>query len=251
MTSVSAIRGVSLPITVDEAVNALVRARRVNGALYVSLPMLFPDGSPVTVRIDESGGAIRASDAGFAYRQVENVGAVRAFRRTAKRFAEHCGVEVGERAIFVNADIATIERAICDVAEASWRTVTTIFDKVSDDEEEVTLSVELQARLQRIFGEERVHVGESVYGSSTTAWEMSAVVSLDGIRSVFQAVGAHPNSINRASTAFRDIGSLPDSPRLIAFVRDRASMGTRLSLLAPAKVIEEAQPDDLLARLAA
>ena len=36
---------------VSEAVADLVRTKRVNGGYFVNLPMLYPDGSFVTVRI--------------------------------------------------------------------------------------------------------------------------------------------------------------------------------------------------------
>jgi hypothetical protein len=236
---------------VEEIVRDLVRVKRSAGALFVNLPTLYPDGSHVTVRIDQSADGIRVSDAGFAYHEVEDiVGNARGFRRTANRIAAASGVEVGARAIYVDADIGTLERAIADVSEVSWRIVHTFFERAFE-EDEAQLSDELRLRLDAVFGESRVEKSAVLIGASTTEWPVSALVTVEGVRAAFQAVSDNANSINRASTAFRDLAVVEGAPKLIAFVRTKAALGPRLSLLAPGKVIEEAQSDDVFLRAAA
>lgn len=235
---------------VEAAVRDLVRARRANGALYVNLPMLYPDGSFVTVRIDHSASGVRVSDAGFAYREADDVGAARSFRRTANRLVEETDVQVGDRLLFMDASIGTLERAICDVAEVSWR-VANVISARALEEEDVALSEELSVRLRAIFGDANVVAGADIVGSSTTVWPVTALVTVDGSPIVFQAVSDHANSINRASTAFRDLSTLDKAPRLVAFVRSKAALGSKLALLAPGKIVEEGQGNDNLARAAA
>jgi len=68
---------------------------------------------------------------------------------------------------------------------------------------------------------------------------------------VFQAVSPYANSIYKASTAFRDLGALDHPPKLIAVVRDKLALGNKLALLAPGRVIEQQQGDDLFQKVAA
>jgi hypothetical protein len=249
----SMISGGSISTEVGQAAEKvardLVRFKHTNGALYVNLPVLYPDGSHVTVRIDQSASGVRVSDAGFAYREVEDIGSARGFRRVANKIAEAAGVSVGERAIYTDGDLETLERCIYDVAAASWRVVDAFWERAFE-EDELELTDELNARLRTIFGD-KVEEGANVLGASTTMWTVSALVTVDGLPAVFQAVSEHANSINRASTAFRDLSTLEHAPKLVAFVRSKAALGPRLGLLAPGRVVEEAQPNEYFLRAAA
>ena len=91
--------------TVESTVRELVRVQRYDGAYFVNLPILYPDGSYVTIRIDQNGSNVRVSDAGFAYRQVDDIGASRSFKRIANKIANEANVTVSERYIFVDATL--------------------------------------------------------------------------------------------------------------------------------------------------
>jgi hypothetical protein len=235
---------------VEAASKELVRAHQVGETFYINLPMIYPDGSFVTVKVDRVEGGVLVSDAGFAYREAEDVGANRSFRRTAKRYAEDMDVSVGDRLIYVRVPIDQIERAICDVGSVSWQTATTINNR-SLDEDDVQLSEELTSRLKTVFGADKVREDEKPIGYSTTEWPVSAVVTVDGHKTIFQAVGDHPNSIYRASTAFRDIAAAKKTVTLVSFVRSKAALGPKLSLLAPSRVVEESQSDEQIRKAAA
>lgn len=235
---------------VESVARDLVRVREIDGSFFVNLPIIYPDGSFVTVKVDKTAGGIRVSDAGFAYREADDLNAGRSFTRTANRVAEETGVTVANKAIFVDADIGSLERAICDVAETSWRVASAISARVFE-EEDVELSEELTSRLKKVFGKQNVHEGERIVGQSTTEWLVSAVVSIDAHKAVFQAVSDHPNSIYRTSTAFRDLSQTESGLRLVAFVRSKAGIGPKLSLLVPGKIIEESQADEFFRRAAA
>jgi hypothetical protein len=236
--------------TVEKAVAGLVRAERIRETFFVNLPMVYPDGSFVTVRIDPVTAGARVSDAGFAFREVEDIGANRSFKRTANRIADKFCVEVSEKAIFTTARYEELERAICDVAAVSWRVVSEIYEKQAD-EVEAELADELSIRLKSVFGADKVFEGDKLLGASTTEWPVSATVIVGGHRAAFQAVIDHPNSIYRTSTAFKDIASLGKDIRLIAFVKSKAAIGPKLQLLSPGRVVEEGQSNDLLEKAAA
>src|SRR5579883_3148471 len=106
---------------IQEAVADLVRLERINGSCFVNLPLLYPDGSSVTVKIDQMENGLRVSDAGFAYREIEDVDAARSFKRIANKVAEDAYVSVGDRVIFIDVQASHLDRAIRDVAEVSWR----------------------------------------------------------------------------------------------------------------------------------
>lgn len=236
--------------SVEKTVGNLVRAQQIRETFFINLPMVYPDGSFVTVRIDPVRSGAIVSDAGFAYREVEDIGASRSFTRTANRIAESFRVEVANKAICTTVGFDELERAICDVAGASWHVVSSIYEK-QPDEIEAELADALTARLISVFGADRVFEGDKLVGSSTTEWPISATVIVGGHRAAFQAVSDHPNSIYRTSTAFKDIASLGKEIRLIAFVKSKEAIGSKLQLLAPGKVIEIGQSDDIIQKVAA
>lgn len=118
----------------DKAIAAvaseLVTAHSYAGAYYVNLPMLYPDGSCVTVKVHESSkGVARVSDNGFAYREIEAVGAESSFPKTASHVAGLRNVLADRRLIFAEAPISQLHRTICDVAAASWEIVDRIYQQ--------------------------------------------------------------------------------------------------------------------------
>lgn len=238
---------------VEQTARDLVRLERIGGSSFLNLPILYPDGSSVTVKIDRIATGLRVSDAGFAYREIEDIGADRSFGRTAKKIAEERDVRVGKKTLYVDATADTLFAAICDVATASWQVADKVYSRVADQDEQ-ELEDELTARLEAIFGPQRlVSDKKSLKGESSTEWPVSAVVSLDDHMAVYQAVGDHANSIYRAATAFRDLSALRRPPRLIAVVRDQDALGSRLALLsqASASVINRDDPDERFRKAAA
>lgn len=233
---------------VERAVEAvardLVRIQRVNGSSFLNLPMLYPDGSCVTVRVDPVSGGLRVSDNGFAYREAEDSAAVRSFSRGKRRIEEEFGVQFGGKVIFADTDSDGLFEAVCIVAAASWQSAARVFSRIPDEADD-TLDDELNARLKLLFGAPRVEEHKELKGVSSVPWEVSAVVSFDDHRTVFQAVGDHPSSINRASTAFRDLSLLPRAPKLVAVVAAIDALGPRVGLLSQsgAAVIERGHAD--------
>ena len=242
----------AVPASVRNAVGALVSTRSFGDTVYVSLPLFFPSGTPVTVRVDRAEIGFRVSDNGFAYRELEDVGADRSFWGTADALIFEEGLERGKRTIFVEVFAENLERAICDVGAIAWKIVDRVYSNlvepdVSDLEERI------QSRLERLFGSQSVEIEPSIAGVSSTRWPMTAAVKRRGRVTVFQAVGNHANSIYRTSAAFRDLALLERSPSLIAVVRNKAELGAKQSFLTQAggKIIQDDQPDETILRLAA
>jgi hypothetical protein len=62
------------------AVSELVPAKRADDSVFVNLPLFFPSGAAATVKIEPVSGGYRVSDNGFAYRELESIGAERGRR---------------------------------------------------------------------------------------------------------------------------------------------------------------------------
>lgn len=235
---------------VETATKELVSVRHWKDASFISLPLVYPGGTSVSVKISPCAGGFRVSDNGGAYREIEDVGAERSFARTAATIAINEDIERTGEVFFVEVPEEHLYRAICDVAAASWRVVDRVYSRLSDDDERV--AEHLRERLVHIFGDEALVKDRKILGASTTEWEVSAVVKAPGKTAIFQAVSDHPNSIYRASTGFHDLAGLISPPILIAVVRDKSTLGPRLSLLSQvANVIQEDQPDEVFKRAAA
>lgn len=232
----------SLKATVDAVVKDLVRASHNRDSSYVSLPLIYPGGSSVTLKIDRTAHGLRVSDNGFGFRELEAVGADSSFARAASRFVADDDLALNKRAIFVDVpDEDQLLRAICDVGSASWRTVDAIYARLPDETE---IEDYLRERLQKIFGERDVTPDAKVVGASTTEWAFSASVRHDGHVTIFHAVSEHANSVYRTSTAFHDIAALDNPPSLVAVVKSLKAMGSKLGILSQAgRVMEEDQPD--------
>lgn len=228
----------------------LVSVKDWNDASYINLPMSYPSGAFVTVRLSFARTGIRVSDAGFAYREIESFGAGRSFARTAQNIAESYDVEVAKRSIYVDVEPHMVERAIFDVSSASYLVAEKIISNI-DHDKEALIADALHQKLNRIF-EKRVHHNEKIVGASSTEWDFTSIAKMDGKTAIFQAVTNYPVSVYKASTAFHDVAALDNPPVLISVVSNKAAMGKNYSILAQAsRVIEISQEDRVFERAAA
>jgi len=240
----------TLSAAVDAAVRDLVSARHWDEASLINLPLIFPSGSFVTVKLTPSAGGARVSDGGFAFREIESIGAQRSFPRIASDIATREGLLTNRREIYVEVPVDQIQRAICEVAVSSWQVADKIYSRAADAEE-ADIEEYLRDRLVAVFGQ-RMRPEPKMIGASTSEWEFSAVLDLDGRPAVFQAVANHPNAVFRTSTAFHDLAALDSAPACVSVVRSKAALGARFGILAQAgRVIEEGDPSDVFARAAA
>jgi len=215
------------------------------------MPLIYPGGDYVTVKVALSVNGFRVSDFGLAYRELESLGAQKSFTRAAARVTEAADVWADRRVIYTILPAEHLSRAICDVAIASWQVVDRVVSRMAD-EDAADIEEYLRARLTTVFGDRVRHEQNTVVGASTTEWEVSAVVQLPERLAVFHAVSNHSNSVFRTSTAFHDLRSLERPPSLVAVVREKAALGRKLVLLSQAgNVIETEQPDEVYVRAAA
>jgi hypothetical protein len=235
---------------IETTVRELVSARRVAHEAFISLPLLYPSGTSVTVKVTPTPDGYRVSDGGFAYREIEAIGATRSFAGTVTQIAEANDLRRNSRTVFTEADAGSLFRAVCDVGAASWQITDRVYSRLSEDTEE-EVEEYVRARLTQIFGAPSVQSAK-LTGASTSEWDVTAIVKQGGKSTVFQAVLPYANSIYRTNSAFDDLAALDDPPGLVAVVRNKAALGSRLALLSrTGRVIEDQQPDAVYLRAAA
>lgn len=228
----------------------LVSVKSWGDASFLSLPLAYPSGSFVTVRLSSVSGGVRVSDSGFAYRELESFGVGRSFARTARTISERFDLTVGRRSIYVDVPDEHVERAILEVGAASRDVADQIISRALKDAE-ADISEALHDKLARIFPN-GVDFDSKVIGASSTEWEVSASTFVDGNKTIFQAVSNYAVSVYKANTAFHDIAALETPPNLVSVVSSKRDMGSNLSLLAQAgKVVEIGLNDELMRGLAA
>lgn len=228
---------------VESAVRDLVSVKNWGDGSYITLPLIYPSGTFVVVRVTILGNEFRVDDGGFAYREIEAVGAERSFPRTAEKIIETDELCKNGRVIYIDVPAEGLVRAICDVAAASKRVADKVFSNLSDGDE-TEIEDYLRKRLESIFGVGHVEDGNKIVGSSSNEWEVSAIVHNEDHTVVFQAVANHAYSIYRASTAFHDLLELPVPPRLVSVVKDLRILGPKLGILSQAsRVIQSDQTD--------
>ena len=241
----------AVSVIADAVASDLLTVRHLGDSSFINLPIAYTSGTFVTVKIDRVRDGVRVSDGGFAYRELESIGAERSFSKTASGATESEGLNVNKRSIFVDVPRDGIIRAISEVATATWLIVDKVYTRLTEDDVEEAGDA-LCKRLVSVFGDRHVSASPKIVGSSSSEWEMSAVVTTGDHKAVFHAVGDHANSVYRTNTAFHDLGTLDDPPALVAVVNDRKALGPKLSLIAQAgHVIESEQSDDVYRRAAA
>ena|SRR5579864_1171372 len=250
---VLALKSVSVAEAAEAAASQLVSVRRSGGSSFINLPILYPDGSFVTLKLDQAAKGVRVSDNGFAYRELEAIGAGRSFAKTALSVAEALELQADRRSVFVDVPEEQLVRAICDVGIASWQIADRVYSRAAE-EDEAEIEDYLRDRLMKVFGSKlRAPDQNKIKGASTSEWEVSAIVEQDGKQTVFHAVSNHANSVFRTSAAFHDLLALKErAPNVVSVVRSKAALGSKFGILSQAgRVIEEEQPDDVYIRAAA
>ena len=228
----------------------LVSSHHWEDASLINLPLAYPSGAFVSVRLSPVRNGIRVSDAGFAYREVESFGLERSFSRTASSIAENFDVEIGKRSIFIDVPTEQVERAIFDVSAASRAVAERIISN-ADEVDVSNLAETLLIRLEHLFPK-TLEIEPKVIGKSSTEWKMTAVTHSGGHTTVFQAVTNYAASIYRTSTAFVDLAGREDAPSLVAVVPSKEEIGAKVAILAQVgRVIEIEDGDATYMRAAA
>ena len=243
---------------VEAASKELVSVDHRRDGSFIRLPMIYPSGAHVIVRVDEaSQNEYFVSDYGMGYSESDMIGATHLYRRHAAQIANHSGISFDGNAFFVvRVSKDQIAGAAATVGNCSLEAVSIAALRLSErkfkDE-----SALLHDRLVSIFTEKLVSKDVGILGASQTEWHVSNVVKVpvqsgEIHTTIFEPVTKHHASIAAAVTKFHDIARLDNPPGRVVVVRRKDDFGTYLSVLSQAAdVIARDVPDSTLRRLAA
>ncbi|MDW3206133.1 MAG: hypothetical protein R8L07_15045 [Alphaproteobacteria bacterium] len=226
-----------------------------SGACFIRLPVFYPNGSCVAVRIQKippltETDSYLVSDYALAYDEAEAMGVATSFVRQAGEVAQRLGLAFIKHAFSVtNVPRANLAWAALSVANASCEAVVLAAQKVDEARKENDSDL-LYAKLVRVFSAKNVSRDVDIVGASNTHWPFDAMVNSSYVRTVFEAVANHRNSIYAASTKFRDVKASEGAPERVAMVRDKASLGTMHNILSmDCRVIDWDADTELLQRV--
>ena len=236
---------------IERAVDRLVRASQVSDGFLVSLPMAYPTGTAVGIRIEPAQGGYYVSDFAMGYREAEDFGAERSFRYHLKKMIEGGPVEFTPgKQIRIRVNEGQLRGAIIKVANLSRDAAVKAYENAADwDDEE--LAADLFQRLSDVFGASYVIAKALKTGASSVQWKFAAEVKIQGRDILFDAVSPHHNSVFSAVSKFNDVQREDDNFDAVAVVESKKAMGKWLPLLSQAAiVIESGASKETLRKLA-
>ncbi len=252
MNSINDERNVSLEI--EAAMRRLTSGVRHSEGTYITLPVLYPSGAKVVVRVSEQRTENQTkffvTDFGLGFQEAELMGIDRGFSRVARIVAERSGVGFDEHAFFaVQVDLERLPGAISTIASCSLEAVTTALVRTSE-KASVGIARILVEKLEAVFGAERVKRDETLSGDSGHDWTVAATVQSAKGRVVFDVATKSPISITTVATKMDDISRLKSAPRRFVMVQSTEELGSYLGVLAHhASIIEPSANENYLIKL--
>jgi hypothetical protein len=239
---------------IEAAMRRLISGVHHVEGTYITLPVFYPSGSKVVVRVSEQRTENQTkffvTDFGLGFQEAELMGIDRGFSRVARIVAERSGVGFDEHAFFaVQVDLERLPGAISAIASCSLEAVTTALVRLSE-KASAGMSRILVEKLEATFGPERVKRDETLSGDSGHDWTVAATVQSGAGRVVFDVATKSPISIATVAIKMDDISRLKSAPRRFVMVRSTEELGSYLGVLAHhASVIEPTANENYLIKL--
>ncbi|AMU95077.1 hypothetical protein AOA14_10720 [Sphingopyxis terrae subsp. terrae NBRC 15098] len=237
---------------IRKAVSSLVRASSWGNAYLISVPLVYPSGTTVGVKVTPHQGAYIVSDFGLGWREAEGYEAQRSFGAHAGRIKDEVGVEYNASHEFqMRATERQLTSAIRRVAYASHRAAVKAFHSLPEACEQ-EIGAALFQRLRETFGNEKVAGELKLAGASNIEWPFAAQVVQGKRRVVFDVISPQWTSVVAAKSKFSDVRHLGPNTIPIAVVDSLDAMGKWLPLISQeAEVIEDDASADELRRVVA
>jgi hypothetical protein len=164
------------PEEIEAAARAIVSVRTTNLGIEVTTPVVYPDGTLVTVAITVQGGEYVVHDAGFGAMYLNSAG-IRLTRQLTHRFAElatRYGCDFIAGRMTRRCTVEQVAMAVVMVANASR----TIGDQALEirRQAESDFRTAVVERVRDIAGSERVRENEVVRGESGRSYRIPSIV---------------------------------------------------------------------------
>ena len=237
---------------VRKAVESLVRVSAWGNAYLISVPLVYPSGTTVGIKVTPSKGGYIVSDSGLGWREAEGYEAQRSFGAHAGRIKEQVGVEyTGQHEFRMFATERQLTSAIRRVSYASHRSAVKAFHSLPEACEQ-EIGAALFQRLRDTFGQANVAGDLKLAGASNIEWPFAAQVLQGKRRVVFDVVSPQWTSVVAAKSKFSDVRHLGPNVVPVAVVDSIDAMGKWLPLISQeAEVIEDDVGADELRRVVA
>ena len=209
---------------VESVIGQVVKCAHETDGTIVQMPMHYPSGTRVSIRVQFDGNTCFLSDLGNASREAELLGATnKLFRNQARQVAEQFGVKFDQFS-FLELQVLPDEvgAAIRILAGASEKAAVMTEIKMSDQKKANDAQI-LVDRLSQIFGSEQVIPGAHLKGQSHNSWEFDAQVELSSDQiAVLECVTGNHSSVYSAYTKFSDLSHLKKSPKRFVAINHNA-----------------------------
>ncbi len=218
---------------------------------YITLPLLYPSGASIVVRVSGGPHKFMVSDFGAGYTEAEFMGADRLYTRQASSVSQRTGTPFDHHAFFaIDVPRDRIAGAITTVANCSLEAVTLAAFKLAE-KARTDASDRLIQRLETVFGQQRVVRDKKIVGASNHEWQFAASVNYQGQENIFEYATRNPTSIASVTMKMGDVALLENAPRRIVVVHSKEELGTYLNVLSrTAHVIDENLEVDQIRKIA-
>lgn len=211
----------SINAIAEEVARALSYARCGNDGTMIVTPLMYPGGSRVVLRLQESEDGYFISDMGAGRRESDLMGGGRAiYSKMARASAERFGVRFDSDMIFdVEVPYEAIVVAAIAVANASKEAVDQTAERLSEHRA-ADQRDKLWSRLEAAFPGAFV-MREAAFQGASSSWRFDAIIESGSHRSIFDLVSPHPASVHAAVSKFLDVKDLGFSaPNRVAVTLD-------------------------------
>lgn len=236
----------------QSVVSRLVESRESDEGTVVTLPMMYPSGSPVLVRVAFDGHVCFVNDMGIASHEADVLGASqRIFANQARRVAEEFGVQFDNHCFFaVQVPLDKLPGAIRVIGTASQKSVVLTQDKLSEINDS-QVRADLLDRLVSVYGQSHVERDFSLVGSSSHKWNFVGRVVTERGPVVFDAATEAPASVFSAVAKFSDVRMLEQPPKGVICVPrlQKFTPDYRNLLQQAANLVEISSPDETFRRI--
>lgn len=242
----------------DSISREMVGAQTSGNAIFVRLPLLYPSGATVVVRVDRMPNMLTeperfyVSDYAAGYDEAQMMGVATIYVRQGRDIAEAADIEFKDHA-FVAEDVARdqLVAAAISVAHCSFESTSVAAQRMDEAQRQADSDI-LFKRLTTVFAPQNVAKNAEMVGASTTKWPVDVLVRADERETVFDTVTKNHLSIYAATTKFHDMALLDKPPGRVAVVHKKAELKTLLAVLSQAaSVVERDVPNSTFERLAA
>lgn len=243
-----------LSTVAEEVAAKLMRAKDLSDGVRLTVPVLYPSGAMVAVRIVGGPDRYLVTDDGGAAQEADMIGAAgKLFSRHGSRAAEKSGVKFNSHEIFFpQAASEMLPSIVAIVAEASRFAVQLTSDSVAERLDRQT-ALSVADRIRDAFGREAVEERAEVVGASERAWRYAAIARVSGRVVAFEAVSPAPASVAAAYLKFDDVRRVAGAPQQVAcLIRRQAFSNENIVMLnRTAKLYDLSESGASLRRLVA